>query len=296
MNFNNAILKKKFYINESIYLLIPFIVIYSIFLFVPTIWAFILSLQSGEFLGGFKFVGFENFKNLFQDEVFLKAIKNTFYYVFLIIPTIMLASLILAFFIDRMKRFQNFVKVCIILPMTSSIVPLALIWKKILDSADYGIFNSIINLFFKIPAQQWLTNPKFIIPSITFFEFWHGLGWWTIIFLGGLSSISREYYEAAEIDGANIFRQFIHVTIPLLKPTFIFLIIMGLIWNFQIFDSVYIMTRGGPGYESYTIIYYIYVNAFKFEKVGMAATMGVVILIIILGLSLAGRKLFREES
>jgi multiple sugar transport system permease protein len=262
-------------------LMIPYVVVFVIFLALPVIWSFYLSLQKGGLMSGMHFVGLSNYVNVWKDAIFVKTIKNTAYYVIIIVPTVMIFSLILAVLINKMKRFQNFVKVCIFLPLISSVVPLCLAWVPLLVPGENGALNFFLKTLFHIPPQNWLGTAKLAIPTIAIFEFWRGFGNWTIIFLGGLAAISEDYYEAARIDGANEAQMFWFITIPLLRPTFVFLTVMGFIWNFQIFDAIYMLTRGGPGYESYTMVWYVYRNAFLYDNIGFAATMGVILLAII---------------
>ena len=262
-------------------LMIPYLLFFIVFLAVPVVWSFYLSLQKGGLLEGMVYNGFNNYLTVWQDEIFVKTIKNTAYYVVLIVPSVMIFSLLLAVLINKMKYMQNFVKVCIFLPLMSPVVPLCLIWIPLLVPGESGVLNFFMKALFQIPPQNWLGSAKLAIPTVAIFEFWRGFGMWTMIFLGGLAAIPNDYYEAAKIDGANEARMFLHITIPLLRPTFIFLTIMGFIWNFQLFDAIYMLTRGGPGYESYTMVWYVYRNAFLYDNVGQAATMGIILLIII---------------
>lgn len=295
-NPGNKKIKIKIKINDSITLSYPFLFFYFLFMLVPIIWTFYLAFQKGGFATGLEYNGIKNFISVWKDQIFLKTMINTGYYVILIIPVVMVFSLFMAVLIDKMKRFQNFVKACIFLPLTASVVPLALAWKPFFSGSREGLFNYILNLFFKIPPLNWLSSSKYVIPAITIFELWRGFGFWTIIFLGGLSSISKTYYEAAELDGAGSWRQFLYITVPLLKPTFIFLTIMGFVWNFQLFDVIYIMTFGGPAYSSYTMVFYVYSNAFLYEKVGLAATMGIILMIIILILTVLSRRMLERRE
>ena len=262
-------------------LLVPYLIVYIVFLAIPVFWSFYLSLQEGGLLTGMRFIGFDNFINVWKDEIYVTTIKNTAYYVILIVPTVMAFSLFLAVLISKMSRFQNFVKVCIFLPLISSVVPLTLAWVPLLVPGKSGALNWFLNTLFHIPPQNWLGSSKLAIPTVAIFEFWRGFGLWTIIFLGGLFSIPEDYYEAAKIDGANGIQIFIHITIPLLRPIFVFLTVMGFIWNFQIFDAIFMLTHGGPGYSSHTMVWYVYRNAFLYENIGYAATMGITLLIII---------------
>ena len=274
-------------------LLIFYLIFFIVFLAVPAVWTFILSLQKGGLLTGLSFIGFKNYLTIWKDKIFIETIINTFYYVILIVPSVMVFSLVLAVIISKMRKFQNFVKICIFLPLLSSVTPLSLMWKVFL--VPQGAINYLLGILFGIPPLNWLGNPKLVIFSIAIFEFWRGFGFWTIIFLAGIASIPEEIYEASSIDGASSFLQFFKITIPLLRPTFVFLAVMGFIWNFQIFDAIFMLTNGGPGYASHTMVWYVYKNAFLYEGVGKAATMGVILMAIITILSLLAKRTVGRE-
>lgn len=275
--------KKRAHLNDVIAwpLLAPYLIVFTVFLALPVLWSFYLSLNSGGLLSGTKFTGFSNYVEVWKDPIFVKTIKNTAYYVVLIVPSVMVFSLFMAVLINKMKVMQNFVKVCIFLPLISSVVPLCLTWVPLLVPGEAGAINFFLKTLFGILPQNWLGMAKLAIPTVAIFEFWRGFGNWTIIFLGGLAAIPETYYEAARIDGANELQMFYFITIPQLRPTFVFLTVMGFIWNFQIFDAIFMLTRGGPGYASYTMVWYVYRNSFLYDNVGFAATMGMILLVII---------------
>jgi ABC-type sugar transport system permease subunit len=147
-----------------------------------------------------------------------------------------------------------------------------------------------------IPPQNWLGNPQLVIPAIVGFEIWRGYGFWVILFLAGLDAISLDLYDAARVDGASAWQILRRITLPLLRPTFLFLLVMGLIWNLQLFDAVYMLTSGGPANSSATVVWYVYRNAFHFENLGYAATMGILLLIVILVLTLIQFRLVRSDT
>lgn len=272
----------------------PYLVAFAIFLAIPVVSTFALSLQRGGLISGMEFIGPQNYVDAWTDEVFVKTIGNTTLYVALVVPTVLVLSLLLASLITSMRRFQNIVKIAIFLPLVASVVPLAEAWVPLLAPGKAGFANWFIGLF-GLPPQNWLGNPQLAIPSIAIFELWRGFGMWTVVFIGALGAIPRELYEAAHVDGAGVVQRFRHITVPMLRPTFVFLVVMGLIWNFQIFDAVYVLTQGGPGYSSYTMTWYVYRNAFVFDELGLAATMGVILLFVIGGLAALALRLLRDE-
>ena len=276
--------------------LAPYMVVYLVFLLVPVFWSLWLSLRQGGLLSPTTFVGLSNFVNVWSDELFKTAVVNTLKYTALVVPLAMLLSLILALLIHEMHRFwQNVVKVALFLPMVSSVVALSIIWKAILSPTREAPLNLLVGLI-GIPPQNWLGNPQLVIPAIVAFEIWRGYGFWIILFLAGLDAIPLDLYDASRVDGANAWQILWRITLPLLRPTFLFLSVMGLIWNFQLFDAVYMLTSGGPANSSATVVWYVYRNAFHFEQLGYAATMGILLLLVILALTLIQFRLVRADT
>lgn len=275
--------------------LIPYLAFYVTFVLLPVLWSFYLSLCKGGLLGGTEFTGLQNYIKAWNNSLFLRALQNTAYYTLLVVPLAMLSSLTLALLIDKMAPFwQNVVKSALFLPMVSSVVSLSIIWKAIFIPDRNGPLNTLVGVF-GIPPQNWLGNPDLVIPSIVGFEIWRGYGFWVIVFLAGLDAIPNDLYEAARVDGANAWHILTRITLPLLRPTFLFLLVMGFIWNLQLFDAVYMLTAGGPANASATVVWYVYQNAFHFENLGLAATMGVLLLVIILILTVLQLKYIPSE-
>jgi multiple sugar transport system permease protein len=276
--------------------LTPYLLVYAIFLLLPVFWSLWLSLRQGGLLGGTTFIGFQNYLNVWRDPVFRAAIWNTVRYTAMVVPSAMLLSLTLALLIHQMRPFwQNVVKVSLFLPLVSSVVSLSIIWKAIFSPTREAPLNFLLGLI-GIPAQNWLGNPQLVIPAIVGFEIWRGYGFWVILFLAGLDAISLDLYDAARVDGASGWQILWRITLPLLRPTFLFLLVMGLIWNFQLFDAVYMLTGGGPANTSATVVWYVYRNAFHFENLGYAATMGILLLVVILVLTLVQFRLVRSDT
>ncbi len=276
--------------------LAPYLLVYVVFLLIPVFWSFWLSLRQGGLLAPTRFVGLNNFIAVWSDALFRTAVRNTLYYTVLVVPLAMVLSLTLAVLIHRMRpAWQTGVKVALFLPLVCSVVALSIIWSAIFSATREGPLNSLVGLF-GIPPQNWLGNPRLVIPSIVGFEIWRGYGFWVILFLAGLDAIPLELYDAANVDGASGWQTFWFITLPLLRPTILFLSVMGLIWNFQLFDAVYMLTNGGPANSSATVVWYVYRNAFHFEQLGYGATMGVLLLIVILFLTLIQFRMGRSDT
>jgi ABC-type sugar transport system permease subunit len=275
--------------------LTPYLLFYVVFMLIPVFWSLWLTFRKGGLLSGTNFIGLDNYTKVWKNEIFIKALRNTAYYTILVVPLAILSSLVLALLIDKMTTFwQNVVKSALFLPMVSSVVSLSIIWMAIFIPGKDGPLNTLVGVF-GIQPQNWLGNPRLVIPSIVGFEIWRGYGFYVILFLAGLDAIPVELFEAARVDGANAWHSLTRITLPLLRPTFLFLLVMGLIWNFQIFDAVYMLTAGGPANTSATVVWYVYRNAFHFENLGFAATMGILLLFIILFLTVMQLKYIPSE-
>jgi ABC-type sugar transport system permease subunit len=275
--------------------LTPYFLVYVVFLLVPVFWSLWLALQRGGLVTGTAYIGLKNFLSVWGDDLFRRAVQNTVYYTLLVVPLAMFLSLALALLMHQMQPFwQNVVKVSLFLPLVSSVVALSIIWKAIFVPTKEGPLNFLVRLV-GIPPQNWLGNPDLVIPAIVGFEIWRGYGFWVILFLAGLDAIPMELYDAAQVDGAGRWHLLWRITLPLLRPTILFLSVMGFIWNFQIFDAVYMLTYGGPANASATVVWYVYRNAFHFEQLGYAATMGVLLLLVILIMTLIQFRVMSSE-
>lgn len=269
----------------------PYLIVFLIFLVIPFFWSIILSFQKGSLLEPKVFIGFENFIRLFTNIKFLQALINTLKYLAIIIPSVFIISMIVALLLNSIKKFQNLFRIILLIPMLNSLVVAAIIWRFLLYP-EYGLISRFVD-FLHIPVINWFGNPKVVLITIAMVELWHGLGFYVITILAGIQSINKEIIEAANIDGANYFQTLFRIIIPSLKPILTFLLVMACIWNLQIFDSVYILTRGGPVGSSSTVVYYIYENTFSFGRVGFGATMSVILIIITAIITFINLKLTR---
>lgn len=181
------------------------------------------------------------------------------------------------------------------LPLISSAVALAVIWRALLIPGQTGPLNWFIGHFGLAP-QNWLGHPDWVIPAIAAFQVWSGYGFWVIVLLAGLDAVPPQLYEAARVDGAGRWQLFTRITLPMLRPTLLFLSVMGVIWNLQLFDAVFMLTRGGPANASVSVVYYIYRGAFHFDQLGHSATMSVLLFLFIMGLTLVQMRYGRRDE
>jgi multiple sugar transport system permease protein len=231
-----------------------------------------------------KWVGIQNYINIFHDPLFLKGLWNTFRYVLMSIPIGQSLSLILAIVLNSKIRFRNFFRMVFFLPVLTMPVAIAVVWKWIYNPA-YGPITMFLKALGLKPII-WLTNVHMAMWSIVFISVWAGIGFNMIIMLAGLQNISREYYEASQVDGANTIQQVFNITLPLLTPTLFFTLITSFINGLQMFDMVYVLTQGGPVDSTRTIVFQIYEDGVKSLYAGSASAQAWVLFIIIMAITL----------
>jgi ABC-type sugar transport system permease subunit len=265
--------------NKIAYLLItPNMIFFIIFLLIPFFWIILLSFQKGGILEPKVFIGLKNYESLLTNKIFLKSILNTLEYIAIVIPLVFVISMVVALLLNSIKRFQNFFRALLFVPLLNSAVVAAIIFQFLLYP-DYGPL-SIILKFLHFPVINWFGNAKVTLFTIALIELWKGAPFYIVTFLAGLQGVPKDLTEASYIDGANYFQTLFKVVFPSMKPVLTFCLVMATIWNLQIFDSIYVLTRGGPANASSTMVWYIYENIFFFNKVGRGATMSVVLILL----------------
>ncbi|MDB4865683.1 MAG: Multiple sugar transport system permease protein [Cohnella sp.] len=225
------------------------------------------------------FIGFQNYTNLFHNDLFWKSSGVTLYYTLVGVPLGLAASLVLAMLLNVKIPGQRVFSTILYLPSVVSGVALSLLWVWLLDP-DFGVINM---LYYNITGQvgpQWLSDEHWVIPSLIMMSLWT-LGNNVIIYLAGLKSVPQNLYEAAQIDGASRFKQMWHITIPMVSPVTLFLLITGIIGSFQVFVQADVMTKGGPNYASYFYVYYLYQQAFRSFNLGYASAMAWVLFVVV---------------
>ena len=229
-----------------------------------------------------EWVGLANYKEMFtNDPLFWKSIYNTFYYVVFAVPLGLIVSLGLAMLLNQRVRGVSLFRTFFYLPVIIPTVASAILWIWVLNP-EVGLINDLLARFFHIRDPGWINDVQWSKPSLIIMSVWVEAGSTMIIFLAGLQDIPRQLYEAAEIDGANSWSKFRHITIPMLTPTIFFNLVMGIIWSFQVFTQVYIMTSGGPVYSTLFYVLHLYNNAFQYFRMGYASAMAIALFVIIL--------------
>jgi ABC-type sugar transport system permease subunit len=281
--------------------LAPILVFFIAFLALPVVWLFYLSFQNDGIIAPAHFAGLDNWRRTFNDDLVLKSVGNTLYYCIIAIPSVFILGMIVALSLEMLwrggaalRRAGSILRVIIYFPTLQASLIVALIWTFVVHP-DFGLLNVAIRAIGggKI---NFLGNPGYAMPTIAMIEVWKGLGFWAILFLSGLLALPRDLYHAAELDGAGPLRRFFSLTLPLLKPTFYFAIIFATIVNLQLFDSVFVLTDGGPVNSTATIAWYIYRSLFTFSDPGLGATLSFVLVVVVLTLTALQSWLMRERA
>jgi multiple sugar transport system permease protein len=276
---------------------LPAYIIFAIFIFIPIIWAFVLSFSDYNILTleAPHFVGVHNYVKLVKDSVFLISLRNTALYTLIYVPISLFLGFIFALLLNDDFPGRNFFRMAIFVPSVISLVVESIIWLLILSAQPSGLMNRIISVF-GIPPQGWLSDPKLALISVAVFMIWRSFGYNMLLYLAAMQSIPAELYEVAELDGAKSWQKTFYVTLPMLKPTTFFLTVTSIISSFQIFTPIYIMTGGGPGYSTTTIVNYLYQKGFQEFEMGYASAISYVLFVILIILTVIQKKGFRAEK
>lgn len=263
--------------------LAPTLVGFLIFSLTPMVRSFYLSFTAWNILQPPQWAGLDNFRQLISSEEFWRVMKNTALYIVLYLPLILVASLAVATLLNRTFRGVLAYKVLFFLPVLTSWVAGSLIWRWILNY-KYGIVNVYLG-YLGIHGPAWLDDPKWAMAGVVLASVWKDMGFFGLIFLAALKGINHDYYEAAQIDGADGWRRFRHITLPLVSPTTFFVLVSCLINSFQVFTQVMVMTQAGPAGATQVIMERIYRYAFLYYKMGYAAALSWVLFIFIFAIT-----------
>lgn len=277
----------------------PFTVLFTVFLAGPVLASLAMSftdIRSADLRNplAVTFTGVANYARLLEDEVFLRAAVNTTIVVLVGLPLTAALGLAAALGVNSgLTRFRGAFRVGYYLPVVTSIVAIAVVWRFLLQP-DSGLINSLLRLV-GIDGPNWLGSTSLALPSLIVMIAWRGLGFQMVIFLAGLQAIPQQLYEAARIDGASRWQQFRYVTLPSLRPTLLFVTVVGSIGLLQVFEEPFVMTRGGPLSSTTTIAQHIY-GQFGFGNYGYASAMGYVLFVVIVALSIVWFRVLRSDE
>jgi multiple sugar transport system permease protein len=275
----------------------PALIVLGVFLVSPILYAIFLSFQKVQVLGelNYRFVGERNFSRILEDERVWIALKNTFEYVIIVVPTQTVLALVLAVILNANLKGRKWFRIIFFMPTVTSSAVLTLIFIWIYNSD--GLLNNLL-AFIGLPTYNWLDDPNVALKAIMIMNIWSTAPFFMVIYLAALQDIPMELYEAAKIDGASDRDRFFSITLPLLKPVTFFVIIIGIIGTFQLFDQSYIFSKGsgGPNNSTLTIVLLIYQYAFNSLDMGYAAALALLLAGVILLITLIQRYFFRNET
>jgi len=264
--------------------------------FYPTAEALLTSLTDWNIVGPRRFVGLENYRRLATDPSFWLVMGNTFRYLIVGVAASLPLAFLIAYHLDRVRFGHALLRALYFVPHVTTAVAMAWVWRWLYQPVPVGVINDLL-VRVGLPQQPFLRSTEQALYAVLVPAIWAGLGFQVVIFLAGLKAIPQEYYESAAIDGAGNWRALVHVTLPLLRPTTVFLVVVSSIAFLRIFDYVYSMTngQGGPLDSTKPLVLKIYETAFGHFQMGYAAAQTVVLFVILLGISLAQLRLLRSE-
>jgi ABC-type sugar transport system permease subunit len=263
--------------------LLPYFIPFLAFLLIPTFWSIWLSFHQGGILDSARFVGFDNWRTISEDSELTGSIKNTAIYAVEAIFLVFVLALFLALLLNRYRKGSNVFKLALYVPLLAPAVLVGLIW-QFLTNYDFGLVNLILDAL-GFDRLNILGTGTLALLTIVLAEVWRGLGFWTLYFLASLQNIPEELNDAARVDGARGLFRFRRITLPLLKPMLLFAVVIAIIANFQVFDTVYVLTQGGPVESTSTLVWFIWKRLFQFQETGQGYAAAVLLLLIVLALT-----------
>jgi multiple sugar transport system permease protein len=276
-------------VDRPAYLLVlPYIMFFLMFVAYPLIFSLVLIFHRWDIVTPMQWVGLKNFERLINDPLFIKSILNTLTFLCIHIPLQIVVALGFALILNSRIRFRSLFRTIYFLPVVVSGVVVTILWQQ-LYSFDSGLLNKLLMLF-GIPKIAWIVSPEVAMPSIAIMATWKNVGIYIIMFLVGLQNIPNELYECSKIEGASRVQQFVSITLPLLNPTIVVVLVLSTIGGFSLFIEPYVMTGGGPMQSTLSAVLYIYNQAFYFNHMGYAATLGVVFALVIFAIIMIQKK------
>ena len=278
--------------------ILPSLMGFLIFTFIPVVISLCLSFTSWNFMEGIegiKFNGLANYIRLFSDEWFLNSYKNNIIFTAVTVPVLIALGLVMATIINKYIYGGGVVRTMIFIPYIASVVAVCTVWMVLLQPS-YGPVNEFLRSIGISNPPGWLADFKWSLPSIMVIYVWQQVGYYSIVFLAGLKGLPEDVYEAAKVDGASSIRHFFSLTVPLISPTTFFLTIMGIIGSFKVFDQISVLTQGGPGSSSSVMAYYVYRTAFDYFEMGYANTLAWALFVLVFLVTLVQWKMQAKFS
>ncbi|MET9271968.1 sugar ABC transporter permease [Kribbella sp. NPDC003557] len=264
----------------ALFFLLPSAIPLLAFTLVPMVSSLWVSLHKWNLISPMQWVGLDNYANLLTDPMTRRVFLHTLIYVAGYLPLVYAGGLGLALVLNQRLKARAFLRATYFLPVVTSWVVVALVWKWLLNPAN-GLVNEVLG-FFGVPGPGWWTDPQWALPAVILSSAWKDLGFVMVILLAGLQSIPSDVYEAALVDGANNWQRFWRITLPLLSPSTFFVVVISLINGFQVFDQVFVMTGGGPSGSSQVVVGQIYDLTFRYGRAGEASALSWILFAVIL--------------
>ena len=290
-------IERKLAIQAWIFLAIP-ILFFSVIRFYPAFESFASAFTEWNLLSPPRYAGLSNFSRMLSDPVFWIAFRNTFLYLAIGAPVSLVLAFIIAYYLDQIRFAHGLIRACYFIPHLTSTVAMAWVWRWFYQPPPIGLFNNLLNTV-GFDTQPFLRSTVQALPAVLAPAVWAGLGFQVVLFMAGLRAIPSSYYEAARIDGAGRWMVLREITLPLLRPTIVFLVVISSIGFLRIFDTVYNMTdngAGGPLNSTKPLVLYIYETAFRSYQMGYAAAQTIVLFLILLAISLVQLRLMRTKE
>jgi multiple sugar transport system permease protein len=277
--------------------LAPALIVFAVFTGFALVFAFYLTFHEWSIIQPDKpFVGLQNYRDMIHDERFRRSVINTVYYTGASVPLGMLVGLCVALLLNLPLHARGLLRAMYFLPGVTPLVVTAIIWKW-LYNGDFGLFNYyLLKTHLIHDPLLWLADKNLAMPAVILMSVWTSTGFSMVVYLAGLQGIPEELYEAARVDGAGAWARLRHITLPLLRPTTLFLLVTQIVWSFQVFTQIFVMTSGGPVDRTTTMVYYIYESAFKFYEMGYASTLAFTLFCMLLVFTAFQLRLHRKAA
>lgn len=292
-NLGLKLIKKEY---EGVLYILPSFLLIIVFSLIPLIMTGYFGFTDYNVMQSPRWIGLDNFKRLLGDPFFKPAIWNTVVYTAITVPIQTILALVIAFVIadSFQNKFGGFIRSSLFIPVISSMILVGTVWKFML-ATESGIINTIISVV-GINKINWLGEYKLAMISVCIVAIWKNVGYFLVIYYAGIMDIPRSHFEAAKVDGATKWQTLRYIVIPHLRPITYLVVTLGTIWSFQVFDLVYIMTGGGPGTATVTMVMSIYQNGFKHYRMGYASAMSAILFVLVLVVSIAQKRLFNKDE
>ncbi|WP_165971907.1 carbohydrate ABC transporter permease [Paenibacillus piri] len=284
-------------IRDGYLFILPAMIVMGLFTVYPSLRLFWMSINRYRTVEGIeqvKFIGLENYIGAFDDPLFLKTLWTSFFFPLVITPLQTSLALFIAVLLNGRVRFLRFFRTVYFIPVIMSFVIVGMFWKDMLNT-NSGVINGLLT-YVHLPAQNFLTDPGIAKLSIAMVSIWKAWGWYLIIFIAALIQVPKDMYESAEIDGSNSWQKFFYITLPMIRRTMLFVIIVSTMNCIKLFTPIMVMTNGGPADSTRTIVHYIWSTAFRMNNFGFAGAMAVILFFIVICISFIQYQFMKNED